>query len=122
MSGRISTTVDKDLPISSLAAGLEDGKKYSFYQSGFYNATTKTIDAFIVEDPIPAEVDWTAARVRFVHAISNANPMTYMRGIRTGEEVAIGQKSVQGRGSVKALRSRLDLIRATRDRPRTLLP
>jgi hypothetical protein len=91
LSGRISATIDKDLPISSLAATLEDGKKYSFYQSGLYNATTKTVDAFIVEDPIPAQVDWTAAQVRFVHAIYNANPMTlYARNQLTGEEVAIG--------------------------------
>lgn len=76
ITGRISATVDKDLPISSVTATLEDGKHYSFYQSGFYNTTTKTVDAFIVEDAIPAEMDFTVAHVRFVNAISNANPMT----------------------------------------------
>jgi hypothetical protein len=91
LTGRISTTVDKDLPISSLAATLEDGKKYSFYQSGLYNSTTKAVDAFIVEDPLPAQVDWNAAQVRFVHAIYNANPMTlYAKDQLTGVEVAIG--------------------------------
>lgn len=76
LSGRIAATTDKGLAISSLAATLEDGKTYSFYQSGLYNTTTKTIDAFVVEDPIPAEIDWSVATVRFVHAIYNANPMT----------------------------------------------
>jgi hypothetical protein len=91
LTGRISTLADKDLPISTLAATLEDGKKYSFYQSGNYNATTKTVDAFIVEDPIAPEIEWFAANVRFVNAIFNANPMTlYARNQVTGEEFVIG--------------------------------
>jgi hypothetical protein len=91
LSGRIAATIDKDLPISSLPATLEDGKKYSFYQSGVYNSTTKTVDAFIVEDPVAAQIDWTTAQVRFVHAIYNANPMTlYARNQLTGVEVAVG--------------------------------
>ncbi len=89
-SGRISAVVDKDLPISTVTQTLENGKKYSMYQSGFYNTTTKTVESFIVEDPVPAQ-DWTVARVRFVHAISNANPMTlYARHQTTGVETAIG--------------------------------
>ena len=91
LSGRIAAATDKDLPISNVAATIENGKNYSFYQSGFYNTTTKTVDAFVVEDPFPAQIDWTAADVRFVHAISNANPMTlYARNQETGVEVAIG--------------------------------
>jgi len=89
-SGRISAVTDKDLPISNLTATLENGKKYSFYQSGPYNSTAKTVDAFIVEDPVPLQ-DWTVAHVRFVHAISNAAPMTlYARHQTTGVETAIG--------------------------------
>jgi hypothetical protein len=71
--GRIAAT---DTAISSVSAAVADGKHYSFYQSGFYNATTKTVDAFLVEDNFPAEIDYSVAHVRFVHAISNANPMT----------------------------------------------
>lgn len=89
-TGRISTTVDKNLSIANLTHTLEDGKRYSFYQSGTYNTTTKTIDAFIVEDPVPAQ-DWTTAYVRFVHAVSTAAPMTlYARNRTTGVETAIG--------------------------------
>lgn len=91
LSGKIAAAIDKDLPISNLAATVENGKSYSFYQSGFYNTTTKTVDAFVVEDLFPAQVDWTAADVRFVHAISNANPLTlYARHQVSGVEVAIG--------------------------------
>lgn len=91
LSGRISAATDKDLAISSLSATIGAGKSYSFYQSGLYNTTTKTVDAFIVEDAFPAEIDWSGAHVRFVNAIYNANPMTlYLVNRATGEEVAIG--------------------------------
>ena len=76
LTGRISATIDKDLPIDTLSATIADGKFYSFYLSGFYNTTTKKADAFIVEDPIPAPVDYTLAYVRLVHASGNANPLT----------------------------------------------
>jgi Domain of unknown function (DUF4397) len=75
-TGKIAATTDKDLSISPLAATIEDGKYYSYYMSGIYNTTTKTVDAFVVEDPVVAPTDFTIATVRFVHAISNANPMT----------------------------------------------
>jgi len=90
-SGRIAATTDKGLAISNASATLADGKKYSYYQSGLYNTTTKTVGAFIVEDPFPAEIDWSVATVRFVHAIYNANPMTlYATNTTTTQEVAVG--------------------------------
>lgn len=76
LSGRIADTlVDHDLAISTLTATLEEGKSYSFYQSGIYNPTAKTVDAFIVEDAFVPQIDFSVAYVRFVHAISNANPL-----------------------------------------------
>jgi hypothetical protein len=90
-SGRIAATVDKDLPISNVTATIADGKAYSFYQSGIYNATAKSVDAFIVEDNFPAAIDWSVGLIRFVHAISNANPMTLIaRNTETGQETVIG--------------------------------
>jgi hypothetical protein len=71
--GRIAAT---DTAISSVSATVADGKHYSFYQSGFYNATTKTVEAFLIEDTLPPEIDYAVAHVRFVNAVSNANPMT----------------------------------------------
>ena len=71
--GQIAATalVDPDLVVASLTAPVENGKFYSLYTSGIYNATTKTTDAFIVEDKLPV-ADNTAPFVRFVNGISNA--------------------------------------------------
>lgn len=91
LSGRIAATTDKGLPISNVTTTLAAGVKYSYYQSGPYSTTTKTVDAFVVEDPFSGEIDWSSAQVRFVHAIYNANPMTlYAKDRLTGVEVAIG--------------------------------
>src|SRR2546430_2973415 len=73
LKGKNAATTDT---ISRQSTTLEDGKAYSFYQSGIYDATTKTVDAFIVEDPFVSQFDYSVAYVRFVQAISNANPMT----------------------------------------------
>lgn len=90
-TGRIAAATDKNLPISSVAATIEEGKHYSFYQSGIYNTATKKADAFLVEDAFPAQIDWSGAHVRFVNAIFNANPMTlYAKNTATGQEYAIG--------------------------------
>lgn len=91
LSGRITETTDKGRAISSVSTSLSAGKKYSYYQSGQYNTSTKTVDAFVVEDAFSAEIDWSNASVRFVHAVYNANPMTlYARNVETGVEVAVG--------------------------------
>lgn len=91
LQGKIAAATDKDLTISSVTQNIVDGKHYSYYQSGFYNTTAKTVDAFVVEDNFPAEIDFSVAYVRFVHAISNANPLTlYVRNTVTTAESAIG--------------------------------
>lgn len=77
--------------ISSLPATIESGKSYSYYQSGFYDKTAKTVDAFVVEDPLPTTIDWTTASVRFVNAISNSQPMTlYLVNADSKAESVIG--------------------------------
>ena len=59
--------------------------------SGIYDPTAKKVDAFVVEDPIPATIDHDHAYVRFVNAISNAQPMTlYAKDQFSGDEVAVG--------------------------------
>ena len=91
IKGKITATVDKDLAISTVTATLEDGSNYSFYQSGFYNTTTKTVEGFVVEDAFPAEIDYTQAHVRFVNAISNSNPMSlFAKNTATQAETSIG--------------------------------
>jgi hypothetical protein len=104
-TGRIAAAIDKDLPISNVTTTLTDGTYYSFYQSGFYNTTTKTVEAFVVEDAFPATIDFSVAHVRFVHAISNANPMTlYARNTTTATEVAVGAEvGYKGAGAFTSL-------------------
>ena len=75
ITGRISAVTDKDLVVASAPATIVDGKYYSYFISGAYNTTTKTVESFIVEDPIPA-LDFSKAYVRFVNAIPNSQPMT----------------------------------------------
>jgi hypothetical protein len=90
LTGKISATTDKDLAISNLSAQIADGKYYSYFISGIYNATAKTAEAFIVEDPLPA-VDPAMAYVRFVNAISNGPAMTLsVKNSSTGTTTAIG--------------------------------
>lgn len=90
ISGRISATTDKNLPISNLQTNVATGKFYSFYLSGIYDTTTKTADSFIVEDVLPP-ADFSVAYVRFVNASSTTQPMTlYVKNRTTLEEVAVG--------------------------------
>ncbi len=90
-SGRITATVDKGLAVASLNTTVENGRYYSFYMSGFYDAVAKTTDEFIVEDDFPGEIDYSTAYVRFVHAIGNAAPMTlYATNTVGGAVVAVG--------------------------------
>lgn len=93
MTGRIAATTDKDLPIASLSTTIVAGRFYSLYMSGFYNTATKTSGGFVVEDAYPAQIDYSVAQVRLVHAIANANPLTLYRrpaADTTAAWVAIG--------------------------------
>lgn len=91
LTGRISATTDNNLTISTVNTTLEDGKKYSFYMSGFYNTTAKTVEGFVVEDAYSDAIDYSTALVRFVNAISNANAMTmYVKNTATLAESAVG--------------------------------
>lgn len=75
-TGRIAAMTDKDMPIATVNTTIDDGKYYSFYMTGFYNTTTKTSDAFVIEDPVAPPADYSLAYVRFVNTISNAtNPL-----------------------------------------------
>jgi hypothetical protein len=83
----------KDTIVSTVAQTIDDGKYYSFFMSGIYNTTTKTAEAFVVEDPIPTgPIDYTVAHVRFVNAISNASGdlNLYATNTTTTMETAVG--------------------------------
>ncbi len=74
LTGRIAAATDKNLSVSTATSALDDGKYYTFYISGKYNTTAKTVEGFVIEDPIGTTVDYTVARVRFVNAIAGSNP------------------------------------------------
>jgi hypothetical protein len=94
LAGKIAATTDKDLAIAAVNTNIEDGKYYSFYLSGIYNSTAKQSDAFVVEDNFTQPTDFSQATVRFVNAISNANPMTlYAKNTTSGVETAIGAET-----------------------------
>jgi hypothetical protein len=91
LSGRISAATDNGVAISSTSATFDTGKYYSYYLSGAYDAATKKVEGFVVEDPIPAPLDPTRAYVRFVNAIANSAPMVlYAKSTTNGAEGAIG--------------------------------
>jgi hypothetical protein len=91
LSGRITATVDKELPIATVTTTLAPGKNYSFYMSGLYNTTSKTVDAFVVEDNFSPAIDYTQAQVRYVNAIFNSTPTTLVaRNQTTGDEITLG--------------------------------
>jgi len=93
LTGKIAAATDKDLAISTVSTTIADGKYYSFYMSGFYNSTAKTVEGFVVEDPVVPPPSYAVASIRFVHAISNANPMTlYAADTVAKTEVAIGSE------------------------------
>lgn len=107
LAGKIAATTDKDLAVASISTTVEDGKYYSYYISGFYNSTAKTVDGFIVEDNFAVQQDSTVTTVRFVHAISNANPMTlFAKNTVSGVETAIGAEvAYKGAGAFVTLPS-----------------
>jgi len=90
LTGRIAATTDKDLPIATVTATVADGKYYSLYMTGFYNTTTKTVDAFLLEDPVAPPADFTVASVRFVNTMSNAaHPLILYAGYTTGDTTKV---------------------------------
>lgn len=62
---------DPKVVVATIPGTLEGNKSYSLYTCGIYNTTTKTTDAFVVEDKIPA-VNPAGASIRFINTISNA--------------------------------------------------
>ena len=107
LKATIAAATDKDLAISTVSATLADAKYYSFFMSGFYDGTAKKAEGFVVEDPIPAPIDYSVAYVRFVNAISNSTPMTlYAKNTTMGNEVAVGAAvSYKAAGAFTALPS-----------------
>ena len=89
LPGKIAS-VANGATVATATANLATGKYYSFYTSGIYDATAKTMDAFVVEDPLPA-ITFAKAYIRFVNASSNASGLTlYAKNTTTTAEAPIG--------------------------------
>jgi hypothetical protein len=90
-AGRISATVDNNLPIAAIPGTLVEGKAYSVYLSGPYNTAAKQSDGFVVEDNFPAAFDDTQALVRLVNASHNSQPVQlFARNPTTLAETPVG--------------------------------
>ena len=92
IKAKIAATVDKDLSVSTVNTTIADGKSYSFYMSGFYDATAKTVEGFVVEDPYPAAIDYTVASTCASSTRSpTRRPMVlWAKSTTVGDSVAIG--------------------------------
>ena len=91
LMGRVAATTDNGLAISSVPVTLADGKLYSMYMSGYYNTTSKSTDAFVVEDAFPAQIDYSTAFVRFVNASPTAPAYVLSaRNTTSGAETTVG--------------------------------
>jgi hypothetical protein len=83
----------KDTIVASVTQAIDADKFYSFYMSGIYNTTTKTAEAFVIEDPVPTTPpDLTLAHVRFVNAVPNAASTQTLYAFHTTDslETAVG--------------------------------
>jgi hypothetical protein len=92
IAGKIATVTDNGVAVNTTTSNLENGKYYSFYTSGIYDAAAKKNDGFLVEDPLPATIDFTStAYVRFVNASSNASALTlFAKNTSTNVETPVG--------------------------------
>jgi hypothetical protein len=86
LQAKIAVAVDNGVTIANLPTAIAQGRFYSYYLSGIYNATTKTAESFIIEDVLPA-VDVSTAYVRFVNASANPSPLTLILTNRTTGEI-----------------------------------
>lgn len=90
LAGKIAAAADNGLAVTTTSANLENGKYYSFFTGGIYDATAKKVDAFVVEDALP-QVDFANAYVRFVNASSNAAASTlFAKNQATAAEAPVG--------------------------------
>jgi Domain of unknown function (DUF4397) len=99
-TGKISAATDNGLAVAKLSTTLADGKFYSLYTGGFYDAGAKTMDAFILEDAFTTTIDFTKSSVRFVNASPNSSPMTlYVKNPATGDSTAVASNVAYKSGS-----------------------
>jgi hypothetical protein len=74
-TARIAAATDKNLVVATIPSAVADGKAYSVFLSGNYDATAKRVDGFVLEDNYATTFVYDSAYVRFVNASSTAGPV-----------------------------------------------
>ncbi len=77
-----TAVVDPNINVTNIAGEISEGKYYSFFTSGVYDAVSKTTSGFILEDVLPA-VDTAFAYVRFVNTVPNATNGFDLKAVNT---------------------------------------
>jgi hypothetical protein len=62
----------KGTAVASLPLSVAQGKAYTVFLSGLYDAAAKRLDGFTFEDDYPRAIDYAVAHVRVVNASHNA--------------------------------------------------
>lgn len=89
-TARIAAATDKNLVIATIPVAVADGKAYSVYLSGPYDAAAKRVDGFAIEDNFPTGIVYDTAYVRFVNASPTAGPLVLsLRNPATGTSGAV---------------------------------
>jgi hypothetical protein len=91
LTGRIGSATDNGVVVSTLNGTVEAGKFYSYFASGIYSTTSKTTDAFMVEDKLPTTFDYSKSYVRVVNGSVNSpsiSASTRLQGGTTDVTVA----------------------------------
>lgn len=99
LAGKIAAATDNGLAVAKTTASLSDNKYYSFFTGGVYNATAKTVDAFVIEDALPP-FDYANAYVRLVNASANGAGLTvFVKNTTAGAEAPMGTTPAYKTGS-----------------------
>lgn len=67
----VNATTNPGVETTSATSKFENGKYYSFFTTGIFNATAKTTSSFVIEDKLPP-IDITTAYIRLVNTVPNA--------------------------------------------------
>jgi hypothetical protein len=67
----VNATTNPGVETTSATAKFENGKFYSFFTTGIYNATAKTTGSFVIEDVLPA-IDINVGYARMINTVPNA--------------------------------------------------
>lgn len=99
LTGHSSVPADNGAVVSSVNTTVEAGKFYSYFMSGVYSTTSKTTDAFLVEDKLPTTFDYTKSYLRVVNASVNAPPISASTKLQAGTDAVVVATNVPYKGA-----------------------